>query len=82
MSNLLITNGKTPGHYLLPGGNAVSADLLVDAVDVRPQADCVRLAWGPKFVAKRSMKSFEQYVRPMVAEGTTGIPPSAPTRCP
>lgn len=78
MSNLLITGSGTPG-YLLPGGSALLAELLVDP---RPQVDCVRLAWGPKFAAKQSAQSFAQHVRPMFAAGTTGIPPSAYKRCP
>jgi hypothetical protein len=75
VSNLIITASDTPG-YFLPGGSALSASLLMDP---RPQADCVRLAWGPKSAAKhvKFVQSFEQHVRPMVAEGTTGIPPSA-----
>jgi hypothetical protein len=78
VSNLINTSSDTPG-YFLPGGSTLLAGLLIDA---RPQADCVRLAWGQKFAAKQSVQSFEQHVRPMVAEGTTGIPPSAYTRCP
>jgi hypothetical protein len=52
----------------------MSAELLVDP---RPQADCARVGWIQDFrIAQRSPK-FEQHVRQMVAEGTTGIPPSA-----
>jgi hypothetical protein len=73
VSNLIINANRTPG-YLLPGGTAMSATLLAD--DLRPQVNCAHAGW---FRVARITKSaqFEQQVRPMAAEGTTGIPPSA-----
>ncbi|HEY2701424.1 MAG TPA: hypothetical protein VGJ45_38620 [Pseudonocardiaceae bacterium] len=77
MSNLMFAANKTPG-YLLPAGIVMSAELLVD---LRPQADCARpvgAGWNRiTGIAKQSVR-FEQHVRPVVTEGTTGIPPSAP----
>ena len=73
MSNLIINAKRTQG-YLLPGGSVVSAELLVD---LRPQADCAHVGWTRNTgIAMRSAK-FEQQVRPVFAEGTAGIPPSA-----
>ena len=73
MSNLIINANRTPG-YLLPGGSVVSAELLVD---LRPQADCANVGWTRNTgIAKQSSK-FAQHVRQMIAEGTTGVPPSA-----
>lgn len=73
MSNLIINANRTPG-YLLPGGSVMSAELLVDS---RPQAQCARVGWDQNFgIAKQSAK-FEQHVRPVITEGTAGIPPSA-----
>ena len=77
MSKLMIATNRTPG-YLLPAGNVMSAELLVD---LRPQADCaaaVGAGWNRiTGIAKQSAR-FEQHVRPVVTEGATGIPPSAP----
>lgn len=77
MSNLMFTANRTPG-YLLPAGSVMSAELLVD---LRPQTDCARpvaAGWNRiTGIAKQSAR-FEQHVRPVVTEGATGIPPSAP----
>ncbi len=73
MSNLMINANRTPG-YLLPGGSVMSARLIDD---VRPQAQCALVGWDRNFgIAKQSVK-FEQHVRPVIAEGTAGVPPSA-----
>jgi hypothetical protein len=77
VSKLMFTANRTPG-YLLPAGSVMSAALLVD---LRPQADCARpvgAGWNRiTGIAKQSAR-FEQHVRPVVTEGATGIPPSAP----
>ncbi len=72
MSNLIINANRTPG-YLLPGGSVMSATL---PTDLRPQADCAHVG-RDRFagIAEQSVK-FEQLVRPVATEGTTGIPPS------
>ena len=70
MSNLIINANRTDG-YLLSGECLMSAELLVD---LRPQAECARVGWAR---ISGIAKQFEQHVRPVVAEGTTGIPPSA-----
>lgn len=73
MSNLIINANRTPG-YLLSGESVMSATLLAD---LRPQVDCAHVE-RDRFagIAKQSVK-FEQQVRPVATEGTTGIPPSA-----
>jgi hypothetical protein len=73
VSKLMINANRTPG-YLLPGESVMSAGLLAD---LRPQAQCVRVGWDRNSgIAPQSVK-FEQHVRPVIAEGTAGIPPSA-----
>ncbi|HEY4023503.1 MAG TPA: hypothetical protein VGM75_32810 [Pseudonocardiaceae bacterium] len=76
MSNVIINANRTQG-YLLSEESLMSAELLVD---LRPQAECARMVgagWDQiSGIAKQTPK-FEQHVRPVVAEGTTGIPPSA-----
>jgi len=77
VSILVINENRTPG-YLLPAGTAMSAQLLVDA---RPQMNCgiaFGAGWDQTAGISRQSAKFEQHVRPVVAEGTTGIPPSAP----
>lgn len=77
MSNLMLSANRTPG-YFLPAGSGMSAELLVD---LRPQADCARpvgAGWDRITGIAKQSANFEQHVRPVVAEGTTGIPPSAP----
>lgn len=75
MSKLMFNANRTPG-YLLPGDSVMSAGLLAD---LRPQAQCarVRVGWDRNSgIALQSVK-FEQHVRPVITEGTAGIPPSA-----
>lgn len=77
MSKLMIASNRTPG-YLLPAGSVMSA---LQLEDLRPQADCaaaIGAGWNRNNrIAKQSAR-FEQHVRPVVTEGATGIPPSAP----